>query len=187
MLDLVFASSLSSAALTSGAACPDDFVSAEYHLADVCSAWLKGAPAYSATFRASLNPRPASHQVLIYRRDDTWFMRIAGYRRGLSGSEVVTRRNEVAVSDVDVEALASRVTKASLERLSAMPYYGSENMICTDGADLQLAMSSTGKKYVAAQHSCAGKTEINEIAATFRQLALKYDPDFAGLLTGLQD
>ncbi len=71
--------------------------------------------------------------------------------------------------------------------LSALPYYGPEDVVCTDGSSIELAFSADGKRYAADQHSCAGKTEINRIAAKFRELALKYDPDFTDLLYGLKD
>lgn len=186
MLDLVFAGILSAGLGSSGIPCAEDTDSPEYHLSDVCDPLLDGAPAYSATFRASLSPQPASQQVMVYRLDGEWFIRIAGYRWE-RGGEVVTRRHDIAVSTADVDVLVSRLSKSSIEHLGAQPYYGSENVICTDGANLELAMSLEGRKFLAAQHSCAGKTGINEITAIFRQLALRYDPAFDGLLAGLKD
>jgi len=182
-LVLVLSAGLGSPAL----ACSETPSSSGYHISDVCSASLEGAPAYSATFGASLSPEPASQQVMIYRRGDAWFMRIAGYRWERGSTVVTRRRDDIAVSDVDAQALVSRLTRRALKQLSELPYYGSEDVICTDGASLELAMASGGRKFRAAQHSCAGKTRMNEIATIFRQIALKYDPEFADLLSGLKN
>ncbi|WP_239806808.1 hypothetical protein [Croceicoccus hydrothermalis] len=166
--------------------CPEVDPARDYHLKDVCGELSEQTPAYSATFRGSLIPAPASQQVMVYRTDGVWMMRIAGYRWE-RGGEVVTRRREVAVSDADAEDLVGRLTETDLRRLAQLPYYGSKDVICLDGASLELAIGMAGRKSKAAQHSCAGKTELHQLAAAFRQLALKYDLEFEGLLAGLRN
>jgi hypothetical protein len=166
-------------------ACSAD-TSEDHHLEDVCNEVLKGAPAYSVTYRRSLSPEPASQQVMVYRLGDRWYVYVAGYLKG-HGSVVETRRNDLPISDADAEKLVSRLTVEGLRQLSLSPYYGREDVVCTDGASLELEMARSGRKFKAEQHSCAGKTRLNEIAALFRQLALKYDPQFKTLLSGFQD
>ncbi len=171
---------------SSGAACSETKTATDHHLASVCAPYLGGASAYSVTYHGSLTPKPASQQVMVHKADDTWFVRMAGFRWEPGSSKVVTKRNELEITDGEAKALIGKWTKASLERLSALPYYGSDDVICMDGASIELAMAEQNRKYRAAQHTCAGKTEITVIAADFRQLALKYDADFEGLLTGLK-
>lgn len=159
-----------------------------WHLSDACANYLEGGdetPTYSATFLASLNPQPASQQVLIFRRDDQWHMRIAGYRWRFT-SLVEHRRNELAISDADANALVALMDNATLERLAAQPYYGSGDVICMDGASFQLDRAERGQSFSAAQHSCAGSTQINEIFASFRAVAVKYDAGFDGFLRGFK-
>jgi len=186
LLDMMLAGIMSAATGSTGAACPEDAPVSEYHLWDVCDELLEGAPAYSVTYRESLSPGPASQQVMLYRLDSVWFIRVAGYR-GEWGGPVETRRHEMIVSDADAEAVVGRLTRDSLEQLDALPYYGSKHAICMDGASLELAMASRGRRFAAAQHSCAGKTAMNDIAAIFRALALKYDSGFEGLLSGFKN
>ena len=160
-----------------------------WHLSDVCANYLENGgvtPTYSATFLASLNPQPASQQVLIFRRDDQWHMRVAGYLWRPGRSLVEHRRNEFAISDADANALAALMDDASLERLAAQPYYGSGDIICVDGARFQLDRAERGQRFSAAQHSCAGSTQINEIFASFRAVAVKYDAGFDGFLRGFK-
>jgi hypothetical protein len=156
------------------------------HLSDVCTEWLEGNNAYSATMRASISPQPASQQVMLYRMEGAWFMRVAGYRWE-PGSAVETRRREFPVSDGDAQVIVDRMTIAHLDELGELLYYGSENVICTDGASYELAMAINGQRRNARQHSCAGKTELHQTAAIFRQIALKYDPEFAGMLRGFAE
>ena len=184
MIELAYVVLLNASIASSGTDCPDDFSSNDYHTANVCAPWLKSKAAYSATFRGSMSPRPAAQQVMIYRSDDAWIMRIAGYHWDRKGA-VVTRRREIAISDADAGVIVDHMTAESLDRLSKRPYFGSETVICTDGAQYELAMASGGRKHLAKQHSCAGSTELNETAALLRDLALKYDPSFDGLLSGL--
>ena len=157
-----------------------------YHLEDVCSEVLEGAPAFSVTYRRSLSPEPASQQVMIYRLKGQWYLRVAGYHWG-PGNVVETRRNDLSISDADAELLVRRLTVEEVRRLSLLPYYGREDVVCTDGASLKLEIAFSGRKFKAAQHSCAGKTRLSETAALFRQLALKYDPHFKALLSGFQE
>ncbi|MGI9375467.1 MAG: hypothetical protein ACR2PC_05095 [Tsuneonella suprasediminis] len=188
MLITMVAGLLITSANSADIACPAVDPGRDYHLEDVCGELSEGGPAYSATVRASMSPPPASQQVMVYRTGGVWMMRIAGYRyRWKSGGEVVTRRREIALSDDDAEDLVRRLTEADLRHLGQLPFYGSENVICTDGASLELAIGMAGRKSKAAQHSCAGKTELRQLAAAFRQLALKYDPEFEGLLSGLRN
>lgn len=155
----------------------------DYHLSDVCDELLHGEESYSATFRASLVPRPASQQVLIYRDDESWRLRAAGYR--WNSPLVTTRRNDVEISAQDAERIRQSVTAEYLARLAQLPFYGSESVICTDGATTELAASWGGERHSARQHSCAGETELTGTAALFREIAIKYDPEFEGHLNGL--
>ena len=155
------------------------------HLSNVCSPWPEGDVAYSATIQASLVPQPAAQQVMVYRLDGQWFIRIAGYHWEPGTSVIVTRRNEVPISAEDAAMIAARVDAATLSRLAERPYYGSDLVICTDGASLELAAASNGSRQSARQHSCAGETEMNEISALFRELAIKYDSESAEYLGGL--
>lgn len=175
---------LSAGIATSTPECSSEIEAAEYHLSDVCDPLLEGAEAYSATFRASLVPSPASQQVLVYRADaDGWFVRIAGYN--WTDDIVVTRRRDLPISDDDAAQISALITEVTFERLSALPYYGSPDIVCTDGANLQLAMVLNGQRNFVAQHTCAGRTEINDLSEAFRSLAIKYDPESLGLLNGL--
>ncbi|WP_379920938.1 hypothetical protein [Erythrobacter sp. R86502] len=167
--------------------CADVRSTPEYHLLDACDPYLAGNTAYSITYRASLSPGPASQQVMIYRTDDGWFMNISGYRWDPGSPVIVTRRNEIAISLDEFEQLSDRLTDASINKLASLPYYGAKDVICTDGANYEVAVAKGGKKLIAEQHSCAGKTEINEIAAAFRELALAHDPEFENLLSGLKN
>ena len=185
MLGVLTAMTLQAAA-TTAMPCAERDAMGNDHLSDVCSAHLEGEPAYSVTFGASLNPRPAAQQVMVYRADDAWVMRVAGYRWKAGTSAITTKRNEFKISDEDASMLIDILSVDSLRRLAAMPYYGSDDAICTDGASLELAFAEQRMKHRAAQHSCAGKTDFNQIAATFRQIAIKYDPEFETLLNGLK-
>lgn len=167
-------------------ACPEVVDPDDYHLSDICNSLLADYPAYSATYQASLSPEPASQQVMLYLGEDGWVMRIAGYRWTPGGGEVVTRRFEVSISDDDAQQLVDRLSETTMQRLRELPYYGSDDVICTDGANTEIATALDGMKIAAAQHSCAGRTEINEIAAAFRELALRYDPAFEDLLSGFE-
>lgn len=113
-------------------------------------------------------------------------MRISGYS-WKSGGPVLTRRNEVEISATDASLVTRRMTESAIKRLSDLPYYGSKDAICMDGSSYRLEMAQNGLRHTAAQHSCAGKTEINEITALFRELAVKYDSEFEGLLSGLKN
>lgn len=154
----------------------------DYHLSDVCDEIVHGEEAYSATFRASLVPRPASQQVLIYRQDGSWRLRAAGYR--WNGGLVMTRRNDVEISSEDAERIRQSVTADHLARLARLPFYGSDDVICTDGATTELAASWGEERHSARQHSCAGDTELTTTATLFREIAIKYDPNLEGFLTG---
>ncbi|WP_338447162.1 hypothetical protein V5F89_05075 [Pelagerythrobacter marensis] len=165
--------------------CVNERRSVDYHLADVCDPAFGDGPVYSATFAASLTPPPASQQVVIYRLEGEWFVRIAGFR--WKAGEVVTRRLERPIADSDAAEISERITGAALRRLGALPYYGADDAICSDGASLTLETARNGKRISASQHSCAGKTELNDLADAFRSLALKYDPESSGLLSGLSN
>lgn len=175
-------------ASTAGVACTDaDTMADDGHLANVCSPFLDGKSAYSVTFVASLTPGPSSQQIMVYQSGDAWMMRVAGFKWTRGTGAVVTKRNEFKISDEDASQLVGKLTVGSLERLGAMPYYGREDVICMDGASLELTFADQQVKHRAAQHSCAGRTEFNEIAAAFRQVAVKYDAEFEALLNGLKD
>lgn len=186
MLGVVSAMVLQAAA-TAGVACVDGDAAGNDHLASVCSPSLDGSSAYSVTYGASLAPGPASQQIMVYQAGDAWMMRVAGFAWTPGSSSVVTKRTEFEISEQDASMLAGKLTADSLLRLGAMPYYGRDDVICTDGASLELAFSEQRLQHRAAQHSCAGKTEFNQIAAAFRQVAVKYDPEFDKLLNGLKD
>ncbi|WP_143738133.1 hypothetical protein [Erythrobacter donghaensis] len=188
MIGIILAGFLPLAAAGAGEiSCADVRSTPEYHLSDACDPFLAGNTAYSITYRASLSPMPASQQVMIFRTDDGWFMSISGYRWDPDTQVVVTRRNEVAISFDEFRQLSDRLTEASINKLASLPYYGARDVICTDGAKYEIAVAKGGKKLIAEQHSCAGKTEINEIAAAFRDLALTHDPEFENLLSGLKN
>ncbi|WP_123639866.1 hypothetical protein [Tsuneonella flava] len=121
---------------------------------------------------------------MMYRSGDQWLLRIAGYRWIPEGG-AATRRREIAILDADAEELASRITEADLNQLSQLPFYGPNALFCLHGTTLAVSIGVAGKMSSATQHSCAGKTKLNQLAAAFRQLALKYDPEFEGLLSGL--
>lgn len=178
--------SLAMAATASTICLPAEEASDDY-LQDVCDPLLEGSPAYSATYRVSLSPRPASQQVMVYQRDGSWHMSIAGYRWERGGA-IDTRRHDVEISEADAKMIIDRITKPLMERLQSLPYYGISDVIvvCTDGANYTVEMAEDGQRYAASQHSCAEKTELNETMALFRSLALKYDPEFDGLLSGLK-
>ncbi|MBH1942650.1 hypothetical protein I5L01_00260 [Erythrobacter sp. YJ-T3-07] len=150
---------------------------------DVCDPLLEGANAYSATMRASLTPRPAAKQVMVYQRDGEWFLHAEGYR--WEGSLVETRRNDMPISPADAAAIGKEMNTASLAALAQVPYYGFPNVICTDGSTIELAAAIEGARYAARQHSCAAPQQLERTAALFRELAIKYDPAFEGYLSGL--
>lgn len=156
------------------------------HLEQVCSEIIGGAPTYAVTFRASLAPQPAAQQVLLYRLDGAWMLRVAGYR-WQPGGPVETRRHELPIAARDAEALAALLDDADFDRLGQLFYYGRPDAVCSDGSSVTLARSVGGMVREAGQHSCAGKTEVHRIAAAFRRVALRYDPAFDGLLAGLKD
>lgn len=180
----MIASILILAAVAVASPCPERIGPMDGHRADVCSEWIHGEPAYSATYAASLAPQPASQQVLVYRSSEGWMIRIAGFR-WKPEAEFTTRRNELRISDADARAITTLLATPVVERLAKQPFFGSEDVICTDGASLVLASARDGSRVAASQHSCAGRTEFNRIAASFRELAVKYDPAFADMLDGL--
>jgi len=152
-----------------------------YHTQDVCSAWIEREEAYSVTVHASLLPEPASQQILLYQHERKWKLRVAGFRWKWGG-EVSTRRNEFVINAEDAHALIDQFSDGNLSRLRTLPYYGEPNRICMDGSKLELAKAVAGQRSWVSQHSCAGATDMNAIAALFRQTALKYDPECDGLL-----
>lgn len=156
-----------------------------HHISNVCTGYHEGASAYSATWSASLNPKPAQQQVMIFRYEGEWRMRIAGYRWEWGTSLVEHRRNDVAISDEDANSIIELMDDKTLERLAAQPYFGSDTLICTDGAGYRLEKAKDSQRHFAAQHSCAGRTQVNEIFGKFREIALKYDPEFEGFLAGM--
>lgn len=175
---------LAGAAAASGQACSEIAIPLDEHRSDVCDERFTGQPVYSVTFAASMTPRPALQQVTVYRIQRQWFVRVAGYR-WVRGGAFSTRRNDIAISASDAKTIEDRVSASTIGRLADLPYYGSKSFICTDGSNLELAMASDGRRYSAAQHSCAGVTEMSGIAKAFGELALKYDPEFSGMLDGL--
>ena len=183
MIDLLAASLLASAGGASWVACPVEKTDETQHLLEVCDPVVEGARAYSATFRASLTPPPAAQQVTIFERGGEWFMHVAGYS-WQPGNAVATRRNDTPIAAEDALAIIAQLEEAG-DRLAQLSYYGAPNVICTDGARTELASAMAGQRSAFAQHSCAGKSELHEIAAAFRSLAIKYDPEFEGMLYGL--
>ena len=166
--------------------CTTDQAPGEYHLASVCDDYLEGEPAYSATVEGSLIAKPASQQVMLYKMDGQWFVRIAGFSWDSEGP-VLTRRIDVSVSNMDAQRVIARLDDAAFERLGTIEYYGDKNRICMDGANYEVARAVAGTMTSARQHSCAGKTEINAVMAIFRKLAIKYDPEAEGMLYWLKD
>lgn len=159
---------------------PDD-----YHLLDICQTAFQEGAIYTATVSASMTARPASQQVAIYRFDDRWYIRIAGFRS--EEGVVTTRRRELPIPDSDVERIAGLMNDDVLRQLAALPFYGSDDMICLDGSTLAVMKIEHGRRLRGSQHSCAGRTDINVLAGEFRALALKHDPEFAGSLSGLSN
>lgn len=186
MIASLIASLLMTSPAVLPAPCPAEPRSGNGFTLGVCDDWLEGAPAYAATFSASLTPFPAAQQVIIFRYKGGWRMAMAGYHRTADGA-METRRKEVEISDAEAETIARLVDQAALQRLAALPYYGSDNRICMDGANLRIETAAGGQRMEASQHSCAGKTEINTVAAAFRDLALKHDRDMSDHLDGLRN
>ncbi len=160
---------------------------ADDHLSDVCAPFLEGAPAYGVTVQGSLIPRPAAQQVLIYQMDGEWLIRISGYRWQPGTSQIETRRTVLPISDEDAQRLIERMNDDAFERLQARPYYGSEDSICTDGSRHEVAKASAGSANRATLHSCGLNDELKAIARQFREVAIKYDPEFDGMLRMLND
>ncbi|MDZ4138767.1 MAG: hypothetical protein U1D66_07795 [Erythrobacter sp.] len=123
-------------AASSGTGCKVGLMEGDYHLIDVCDPIISGENAYSVTYQASLSPEPASQQVAVYTVDGEWFVRIAGYR--WRGDKVETRRRDLPISAADAEALIKKTNPSIIQRLSKLPYYGADDLICTDGASLHL-------------------------------------------------
>ena len=183
MLALVFPLALAAAPAPAVTPCELD---AEAELSipmDVCDSWLEGGSAYSATMTASLTPPPATQQVVVYQFEGNWFLHAEGYR--WNGSLIETRRNDVPISQADAATIRDELTTAYLATLAEKPFYGSPNVICTDGAPIELAAASAGSRHAARQHSCAGQTQLTQTAALFRELAIRYDPGFEGYLSFL--
>ena len=157
-----------------------------YHLADVCSDWIDGKIAYAATYQASLVARPGAQQVLIYESSDGWMMRIAGYRRDAKTGTVLTKRRDIPLDYGSREAIQLIVNMQTIEDMGKLPYYGSNDVICTDGAKYEVAMATEGRRFSASQHSCADPSRLHEVMGLFRAIALANDPDFNGFLTGLK-
>ena len=155
------------------------------HTADVCSEWIEGEEAYSATMRGSLIPKPAAQQVLIFKTEEGWRMRVAGYSFDYDEGTTRTRRRELAISDAEAQAIKELVSPEAMARLAKLPYYGGDNRICVDGATYGLAVARNGRRTQARQHSCSDPSELDEIAGAFRALALSHDEGFEGMLTGL--
>lgn len=184
MIDIVLAAILASASGGTVTACSTEENFTFDHLLDVCDPLIDGRKAYSATFSASLTPQPAAQQVTLYEGDRGWIMHVAGFK-WVRGGPITTRRHEISISSNDVQTLISRLDEDTMERLSKLSYYGGPLVICSDGAKTEIAMAGDSKRRSFSQHSCAGKSELHEIAASFRALALKYDPEFEGMLDGL--
>jgi len=171
MLALVFPLALAAAPAPAVTPCELD---AEAELSipmDVCDSWLEGGSAYSATMTASLTPPPATQQVVVYQFEGNWFLHAEGYR--WNGSLIETRRNDVPISQADAATIRDELTTAYLATLAEKPFYGSPNVICTDGATIELAAASAGSRHAARQHSCAGQTQLTQTAALFRELAIR--------------
>ncbi len=157
-----------------------------YHLVDVCSDWIEGRPAYAATYRASLIPRPASQQVLVYKSEDGWRMRVAGYVWDRDKQSIQTKRSEFDISAETVRIVTEAVNVQTIQSLKKLHYYGSPDVICTDGAKYSVAMAQGNMRYSASQHSCADPSQLHQTMALFRDIAIKHDPSFDGMLYGLK-
>tara|TARA_B100001179_G_C18442840_1_gene339585 strand:- start:16 stop:579 length:564 start_codon:yes stop_codon:yes gene_type:complete len=186
MIDILLATILASESSLVATACPVNEERQTGHLFSVCDPILEGGRAYSVTFEASLSPEPAAQQVALYKRSGLFFLRIAGFRWESGSSLVTTRRNEIAISKEDALSLVDLFDDARLKRLSQLSYYGDPLIVCSDGAETEVATASDGRTQSFAQHTCAAKSELNEVASVFREVALKYDPGFEGMLTGLR-
>ena len=187
MIDVFLAAVLASGSTVVSTACPAVEEFRNDHLLDVCDPILEGGKVYSVSYQASLTPPPAAQQVALYELDGQWFIWVAGYEWERGTSLVTTRRNDIAISKDDAKSLILFFDDARLERLSQASYYGDPLVLCTDGARTEIVIASEGMTRSFARHSCAGKSELNEIAAAFRKMALKYDAGFEGLLTGLRN
>lgn len=183
MLALVFSFALAGGTAPLGTPCELDAEAELSHPMNVCESWLEGGSAYSATMTASLTPPPATQQVVVYQFEGDWFLHAEGYR--WKGSLIETRRNDMPISEADAAAIRDKLTTAYLATLAEQPFYGSPNVICTDGATIELAAASAGSRHAARQHSCAGQTQLTKTAALFRAMAIRYDPGFEGYLSFL--
>ena len=183
MLAFIVPVALAAQAAPTGTPCEQDAEAEASRPMDVCEPLLEGGTAYSATMAASLTPPPAAQQVVVYRLDGEWFLHAEGYR--WNGSLVETRRNDVPISEADADAIREQLTTPYIATLAQQPFYGSPNVICTDGSTIELATAIDGVRHAARQHSCAGSTDLTRTAALFRDIAIKYDPRFEGYLSGL--
>ncbi|MCA0903165.1 hypothetical protein [Qipengyuania aquimaris] len=184
MIDMLLATLLAAAGVSSETACTTGDDNPFENLLDVCDPAIMGARAYSATYSASLTPSPGTQQVTIFERDGEWFMRFAGFAWG-PGKTLRIRNGEHAISAEEALDLAQRFDTAS-EQLAQLSYYGAPDVICTDGSRVELSSAVGGQRRAFAQHSCAGKSELHAIAAAFRSLAIKYQPRIEGMLRGLE-
>lgn len=186
MLDWLALGLLGSLTGSTNTPCPEENM--EYHAPGVCADWLYGAPAYAVTYRGGAAPGPASQEIMLAQLDGNWHLFTSGYRwKRDEGSTVVTRRSQREISEADAARLIALTNDATLARLRELHYYGDGNAICTGGASLYLSSGKDRMTQWASQHSCSGPTEINAIAATFREVALKYDPEMEGMLRGFRN
>ncbi|MEM7780555.1 MAG: hypothetical protein AAF697_09220 [Pseudomonadota bacterium] len=146
---------------------------------EVCAEWLDGAPAYSASVR-DLSP----YMVMLAHYEGKWVMQTIfnASERGVPVDDI--RRNRIEVSDEDAQSIVALMDEPTLEKLAAQPYFGPGDHICVGGSRYELAMARDGQRYAAATHSCAGRGELHVISDAFRELAMKYDPEFGKVRGG---
>lgn len=166
--------------------CPAE-IEPDPHLSDICDPHLDSDQAYSVTVQASMSPDPASQQVILYRSEGEWRLRIAGFRWVPGTSLVVTRRNDIAISDEDAEYIIREMDSDTLAELAQVGIMGGGNQICMDGAEADLSMARDGQFVSVRRHSCAYGRDIRNILAEFRAVALRNDPDALGMLLYLRD
>ena len=152
--------------------------------------------ATGVTFEASLTPRPARQQIVVYRDDDTWFLDIDGYRWNRDDRLFETRRRIVQIRKEAALRLIALAPKEKIAALATRDYYGNrpdavahEVIICVDGSSLAIELvegtEGTGQLTRAERHSCSDDQSIDAIASAFRRAALTADPEFDGFLSGL--
>ena len=169
-------------------ACADEKsrLSSYYHAPHACEYLNYSSIAYTATYRASLIPRPGRQQIVVYQHNDGWRMRLAGYSWEIDTNTVITRRRELDLSEEDVKKIPLHINYQKLDDLAEEPYYGSGDLICLDGAELEIAIAEDGRFASAARHTCSNFRSVDQLTNILWELAIQKDPSFEGLLYALK-